>query len=268
MKIKAIDGNTASMNQSVAHHTWGEIYNYDFFLKEEGETRYGFFDGVWCESTPINYEDVMSENEAWEEDRFNFPDMEFPTKDRTSRSRRRKNRAHKVNHRKATFAAVTGESPEKPGKLAKGKGITHLPRGWKWRMDTPSMSQYRAETAAMETLKEFYKSEGNLSYESINDSDWEYDEGWCDLEYEQEYRLEAEREMMLDEIRNVKTVAQAVYLAARFGEEIEWNAMCEYGGPDYANLYREGVELLAEEMSLREDQTNSYIMALEDFTWQ
>lgn len=108
------------------------------------------------------YDDLMDEESndflaaiREDHDREIYDDMPFPTKDRETRSRRRKNRAHKVNHRKATFAAVTGEFPEKPGKLAKGKGITHLPRGWKWRMDTPSMSQYRAETAAREAMADY-----------------------------------------------------------------------------------------------------------------
>lgn len=219
-------------------------------------------------------EESAAFNAAIKENDFYQPEEILPGKDRTKRASRRKERARIIRKRDRLYKDVadmnygewypTGQLADGKGKIFEGD--SKFARSFK--KINPSWNEEKTDATAREALKEFYKSEGNLSYESINDSDWEYDEGWCDLEYEQEYRLEAEREMMLDEIRNVKTVARAVYLAARFGEEIAWNETYEYGDPDYANLYREGVELLAEEMTLREDQANSYIKALEDFTWR
>lgn len=199
------------------------------------------------------YDDLMDEESndflaaiRENHDREIYDDVPFPVKDRETRANRRKARAHKVNHRKEIYAAVTGGEPEKPGKLAKGKGITHLPRGWKWRGDAPSMSQYRAETAAREAERDFVSAREMEDlpspWELYEDDDIEYGDDLGD-----EWWVEEIREEITARIYDIETAAEAIEYAALLGKQIE--RAKEYGPGDDVDVYEWGIRALMEKFN-------------------
>lgn len=194
-----------------------EIEEYDDLLEEEQETRPGYFNGEWYCSDIIDYDDVVRENEAWEEDRFNFPDMEFPTKERTARSRRRKERAKHIARRRELYKDVVGMDYGKyypVGQLASSKGkVFEDAPGWEHFEEAYSARKRNERT--MEAEKDFVSARET---EEELPSPWEYtahiEKVWGEDYLEFHERLEAlecEEYSKLDEVAKGNITAEELY---------------------------------------------------------
>ena len=188
----------------------------------------------------INDENVAYyENELFDmESELICGNTEFPTKDRTTRAENRKLRRRRIRSRKGKYASVMGTDCPKAGKLAKGKEIEHRSRAYKWLRDGESLNQHKTKTTAREAMKD-YETHGDY-----NDEEYDLDNGYVD---EYEYLLEMEREDVLAKIRNVRTIAEAIWLASDFGQEIAYNI--EYGEFP-TQIYTDGLNMLIEETEI------------------